>query len=164
VPIGEVTESIFEVLSEQLPRVFGQVSVVVAGRLSDYEIAYSPQRKQYHSSRLLVLLNDLIAKTDYNRALGIIEHDLFLPGLNFVFGEARMNGPVCVISTARLRSNNDGVFRERLAKEAVHELGHSYGLDHCDTHSCVMFFSNSIEDTDKKSWHFCSDCRSKLEP
>jgi len=49
-----------------------------------------------------------------------------------------------------------------VATEAVHELGHAFGLQHCGNPECVMFFSNSIMDTDRKGWHLCQQCRARL--
>jgi archaemetzincin len=36
-------------------------------------------------------------------------------------------------------------FGQRLVKEAVHELGHAFGLNHCENIECVMHFSNSLQ-------------------
>jgi len=58
----------------------------------------------------------------------------------------------------RLRAEGNGageLFARRAATEAVHELGHSYGLAHCDDRGCVMWFSNSLAETDRKGPRFC---------
>jgi archaemetzincin len=87
--------------------------------------------------------------------------DLFVPGLNFVFGLAV--GNTAVISLARLRSEkNEYVFRERALKEAIHELSHTFGFQHCPDIKCVMHFSNCLEDTDIKGPDFCRVCSAKV--
>jgi len=98
--------------------------------------------------------------------LGVASFDLYVPGMNFVFGEARLLGRVSVISTYRLKpllSDDYILFQERVVKEAVHEIGHMLGMRHCTDHSCVMYFSESIIDTDRKSSEFCRNCRSELK-
>jgi archaemetzincin len=45
----------------------------------------------------------------------------------------------------------------------VHELGHVFGLEHCPDPECVMHFSNSLLDTDRKSTSFCSQCRARWQ-
>lgn len=54
------------------------------------------------------------------------------------------------------------LFKERLIKEALHELGHAFGLPHCDNKRCVMVFSNSIKDVDFKGAKFCEGCATVL--
>jgi archaemetzincin len=97
--------------------------------------------------------------------LGVAAFDLYVPGMNFVFGEARCPGHVAVISTRRLKPTpqNQRLFRDRVLKEAVHEIGHTLGLKHCPDTLCVMHFSEHIGDTDRKSAAFCKDCRSDLK-
>jgi len=97
--------------------------------------------------------------------LGVAALDLYVPGMNFVFGEARCPGQVAVISTRRLKPTprNQRLFRERVLKEAVHEIGHTLGLKHCPNSACVMHFSEQIGDTDKKSATFCVECQSSLK-
>jgi archaemetzincin len=58
---------------------------------------------------------------------------------------------------------NLSVFYQRIVKEAVHELGHAFGLNHCRNIKCVMHFSNSLSDTDIKTSHLCNVCKGHLE-
>jgi archaemetzincin len=87
----------------------------------------------------------------------VIDGDAFAPGLNYVFGQARLPGRVAFIALARLRDSfrgrpeNDVRFRERAVKVAVHELGHTFGFVHCDRTTCVMHFANSFLDVDRQS-------------
>jgi archaemetzincin len=133
--------------------------------LPDPSEAYDSLRRQYHSTRLLVLLEQHLPTVPADRLLGVTAHDLFVPGMNFVFGEARCPGKVAVISTKRLRASprNRDLFRERVLKESVHEIGHTQGLKHCSDPLCVMHFSEHIGDTDRKSSTFCKKCHSDLE-
>lgn len=129
--------------------------------------AYRAGRRQYLA---VALIQALAAQRpgEYLRYLGITEVDLYAPGLNFVFGQALMGGRYCVISIGRLRPSfyglppDEDLFRGRVVKEAVHELGHTFGLEHCPDPGCVMRFSNSLADTDRKGGDFCASCRGAL--
>jgi archaemetzincin len=120
--------------------------------------AYAAARGQYRAESLLALLGG------YSRhVLGVTHRDLYAGGLNFVFGIASPGG-ACVVSTARLTAGADEeLFRARLVKEAVHELGHTLGLEHCPDRSCVMHFSNSLADTDRKGEAYCRRCAARLK-
>jgi len=105
---------------------------------------------------------------EVDSVLGVTTRDLYVPGLNFVFGEAHCPGKIAAISLFRLnpkfygQSADNQLFYERAVKEAVHEVGHMLGLLHCRNSSCVMFFSNSILDTDRKKSTFCEKCSTSI--
>lgn len=128
---------------------------------------FNVRRHQYNSTRLLKILETLKPEI-YDALLGVIDQDLYVPELNFVFGEADMIARVAVIGLPRLRQEFYGfdpdpeLFLERAAKEAIHEIGHVKGLGHCRDPHCVMHFSNRLEETDIKQARFCADCGSKL--
>jgi archaemetzincin len=73
-----------------------------------------------------------------------------------------------VISAARLREEFYGMpadrdkLQDRLLKEAVHEVGHTLGLGHCDDWQCVMVSSHRVERLDLKGAEFCERCRKRL--
>lgn len=87
--------------------------------------------------------------------------DLFVPSLNFVFGLASAEMGVAIVSWCRLRDAVE-TFAARIAKETVHEVGHLAGLGHCADKSCVMWFSNTLSETDRKGTRFCSMCERRL--
>lgn len=134
------------------------------------EEAFDATRKQYRSDVILGKVDEHAGKQRAPaRILGIVDADIFVPSLNFVFGEAKCPGRAALISLYRLRPEFHGgkpdgeLFVERIEKEAVHELGHTFGLEHCSNPFCVMHFSNSIFDTDRKQSLFCSKCQRKIE-
>jgi archaemetzincin len=99
-----------------------------------------------------------------DRVLAVTNCDLYTDSLNFIFGLADAHQGSAVISFFRLRANADEeTFHCRAVKEAVHELGHTWGLSHCPNPRCVMRFSNSLEDTDRKETEWCGSCERKLE-
>ncbi len=126
--------------------------------------AYDPRRDQHASGEILKWLLPLAPEG--GKVLGVTDRDLFIPILTYVFGEAQLGGAAAVISTARL-GDELGVFgpkvvRERLCKEAVHELGHCFGLRHCQTAGCVMARSPAVREVDEKGMGLCADCRGSI--
>jgi len=129
----------------------------------DISFAEDAGRHQYHSTAILQRLER--ANDPDARILGVTSLDLYVPVLTFVFGEAQLDGNCAIVSTARLREEFYGMprqeelARERLAKEAVHELGHTFGLRHCADWRCVMASSHAVERLDVKTAEFCKSCR-----
>ncbi len=164
VPIGKVKDTVLKGLAPPLAEILGQ-EAEVAGTLLLPEDGWSRSRRQYLASALLALV-PVPARGD--RALGIVDADLYAPGLNFVFGITDTEGRRALISLARLRPefycspSDDALFLQRAVKEAIHELGHTYGLGHCRDPWCTMFFSNTLHDTGVKGPGFCAACREKV--
>lgn len=131
-----------------------------AGRPED---TFDARRNQHSTARMLAWL--VAHGPGQGKVLGITDVDLFIPILTFVFGEAQLGGGAAVVSTARLldpASRDRRVLVERLAKEAVHELGHAMGLKHCAEQACAMSRSASVREVDLKSGELCRDCRVRL--
>lgn len=119
--------------------------------------AYNAKRLQYNASKLLNYLINIMSRVGSNEdvvSLWIIRDDLYVAGMNFVFGVAHP-GNAAVLSTHRLDS------LDLINKEAIHEIGHVFGLQHC-TNECVMQFSNSVNEAKAKPATLCERCRSLL--
>jgi archaemetzincin len=163
---GDARRMGLEFLLRRLEGVFC-LEVRWAGNLPLPVRAYRRFQGQYLAFAFLEALEGFPGP--YRRILGVTEVDLYVPGLNFVFGLARQGGRCCVVSVARLRPafyglpHDEVVFRSRVVKEAVHELGHTFCLSHCPNPQCVMHFSNCLADTDRKSEGFCPKCRRALD-
>jgi len=130
--------------------------------------AYDNSRGQFNSTKIISLLSDRFK--DFNgKVVGVISVDLFIPVLTYVFGEAQLGGKVSVVSTFRLNEiayglpENKKLTQERLIKEVLHELGHNFGLLHCEDYLCVMHSSSTVEEVDLKSDRFCRNCKHKVD-
>ena len=166
VAVGKVDGRILEALVESVGRIF-EKEVCMGRPLHSPNYAYNGKRKQYFSTAVMLKLKE-VERGIGDRVLGVTEHDLYVPSLNFVFGEADLESRVAVISLRRLSQEFYGLsedmdrLKERAIKEAVHELGHTYGLGHCSNPLCVMHFSNSLLDTDIKKASLCPQCEKRL--
>lgn len=161
---GPSDTALLETLRTSVEREYGIPAVAVgeAGRPPE---GWDPRRRQWSSSRILAWLGER-AGAGRRRLLAVTDVDLFIPILTFVFGEAQLGGRAAVVSTARLGSGpvvtDRRLLVERLVKEGVHELGHTFGLIHCHDARCVMARSAGLLGVDGKGGSLCPPCRARL--
>jgi archaemetzincin len=154
--------NMLESLAATLARIFRTPCRIQPSAL-DIGFARDEKRGQYHSTAILQKLER--EGGPHSVQLGVTACDLYVPVLTFVFGEAQLEGTCAVVSTARLDDEFYGLPRSmellkaRLVKEAVHEIGHTFGLRHCDDWRCVMTSSHGVERLDVKGVEFCKNCR-----
>ncbi len=166
-PIRYNDAAILGKVSEAVQEEF-QRPVMFANHAIDIQFAYDERRDQYHSSKILLALQQ-IPHDGHDKVIAITSHDLFIPILTFVFGEAQLDGPAAVVSSHRLRPEYYGLppdpalLQQRLIKETIHELGHTFGLHHCHNIGCVLNASTYVEEIELKSQHFCWECRGMLQ-
>ncbi len=167
-PIGKIDDGLLKTLRPAVEAAFRVPCKVLPAGL-DPEFAFHGERQQYHSSEILQRMQSYLTADSW-RMLGIVSVDLYIPILTFVFGEAQMGGPCAVVSAHRLRQEFYGLppdpelFRQRVIKEAVHELGHTLHLTHCDDYRCAMAPSHAVEWIDLKETMLCPSCQAVATP
>jgi archaemetzincin len=125
--------------------------------------AFEPKRNQYYAKKIIEKMV-MELPVDCEKLIGITDIDLCTPVLTFVYGEAQLGGKVAVVSMRRLRQSfyslpeDNALLTKRLAKVIIHELGHCYGLVHCNDTRCAMYLSNNIVSIDNKKGNFCFRC------
>jgi archaemetzincin len=165
-PIGEISPELAEVVARGVESAFG-LATETWPVLEDISFALDQNRQQYHST---LILGQLAASIPGHclRILAITQVDLFIPILTHVYGEAQLGGAASIISTYRLNESGSTLnisprFIERIVKEAIHELGHTFNLRHCPEHTCIMHYCRNEEDVDRKSDALCRYCRVMVE-
>jgi len=166
--VGDIDTELCRSVADSLSGIFNARCELLP-QVLDPTFAYHGERLQYHSSELLHRMHCTV-HSDTWRLLGLTSVDLYIPILTFVFGEAEMGGPCALASAYRLRPDVYGmpsdpqVLGGRLLKEAVHELGHTLGLTHCEDYHCAMASSHSVERIDLKEANLCDHCRQQVAP
>ncbi|MDJ0783721.1 MAG: archaemetzincin family Zn-dependent metalloprotease [Desulfosarcinaceae bacterium] len=161
-PIGGFAPDLLGAVADMVARIFG-LDVRTAPLIDEIGFAYDTERKQYHSTAILDHLS-AAAPADCFKVLAVTREDLFIPILTHVYGEAQLGGSCCVVSTQRLgeglsKVTDRSAYLERVAKEAAHELGHTFDLRHCRDASCLMHYCRNVSDVDRKRADLCRYCQ-----
>ncbi len=168
VPLGIADPGLLSALCEGIARSLPlQCQIGDAGRLPAE--ALDTKRGQYHATRILAYLD--ASHRNAFRLLGVTNEDLFTPIMRYLFGEAMLPGKAALVSTYRLGNalpqsqhpNDYAVFVDRVVKEGIHELGHTFGLTHCQEPRCVMAASLDMTRIDAKSAQLCDYCSLMLK-
>jgi archaemetzincin len=168
VPLNISDKDLMSAIAAEITRIFSFQCRVGAIERLPAELL-DEKREQYHATRIL----EYLAASDRTsfRILGVTNLDIFTPILRYVFGEAMLEGRAALVSTYRLSiappgddfPSNRSVFVNRVLKECIHEIGHTFGLTHCDDPTCVMTASLDMTHIDAKSTQLCYYCRIMLK-
>lgn len=165
-PIENIDACNYQLLGQEIRRTF-DFQTEIKSLLQNVNFAYDLTRDQYHSTVILEKLASTLPSQAI-KVVAITNEDLFIPILTHVYGEAQIAGKACIISTFRLQegislANIAKEFENRIIKEVLHELGHTFNLRHCNDKACIMHYCRSIKDVDRKSDQLCRYCKILLE-
>jgi len=165
-PIDNIGACNYQLLGQEIRRTF-DFQTEIKSLLQNVNFAYDLTRDQYHSTVILEKLASTLPSQAI-KVIAITNEDLFIPILTHVYGEAQIAGKACIVSTFRLQegislANIAKEFENRIVKEVLHELGHTFNLRHCNDKACIMHYCRSIKDVDRKSDQLCRYCKILLE-
>ncbi len=122
--------------------------------------AWYPPRNRYRADSLIDFLKKRTANG--HTTIGLTNKDISTTKGNAkdwgVMGLGYCPGNACIASTFRLSKKETNV---QLFKVAIHELGHTFGLPHCDVKSCFMRDAEGGNPTNEEK-EFCKKCKSYL--
>ena len=128
IPIYELPTGLISWLADQLIELL--VFDVYNGEMtSTPEKSYAPDHQQHNGSMFIETLRGFPSSSQ--QVLGVINEVCYTPGLNFIFNQAAFGGNEAFIALPRLEQSFFGLpedldlYRQRVIKEAVHELGHT---------------------------------------
>jgi len=161
-PTETIDAEIYTLIGQNIQQTFGY-QTEIKPLLHNVNFAFNPLRSQYHSTLILEKLAGMVSSPT-TKILAITNVDLFIPILTHVYGEAQLGGTACIVSTYRLKEdlsvmNIQQGFADRIIKESIHELGHTFNLRHCRDTICIMHYCRSVKDVDRKSAQLCRYCK-----
>jgi archaemetzincin len=166
ISFGYFEKSLLDQLAVSVGREFRTTLNMREGHV-DLSEFYDPGRRQYDGNKLLKYVASTPVPEDC-KTLGLFNVDLFIPILTYIFGQAFLGGRTGIASLYRLNNEcygmpaDDNLLIDRFRKEVIHELGHSFGLIHCNHSNCVMKSSTYVEDIDQKEHSLCPACRHEI--
>jgi archaemetzincin len=157
-PFSDMAIAETQYVFNEIKKVYPNVSL--KNPISLPQSAFFPLRNRYRADSLIRFLNTNTPNEQVT--IGLTSKDMSttkdsvadwgVMGLGFCPGKA------CIASTFRLSKTEKLM---QLFKVAIHELGHTQGLPHCEVKSCFMRDAEGRNPTNEEK-DFCNDCKNYL--
>jgi len=164
-PLGRFNQELAKYIVTEIERVYPFCQVEILPVKAIPQSAYYPSRNRWRAEKLLVSLTAEMPR-GYRKVIGVLEDDISTTKGEHLdwglFGLADIGGKSCVMSVFRLKKSgtSEKLYHERVAKVAIHELGHTLGLAHCENPLCIMTDAKGLIKTfDHAHCLPCKECR-----
>lgn len=167
-PLGEVPADLPILLKKEIEAFyFSKVEILPAIDFPDS--TYYPPRKRYRADKTIAFLRSV--KPDrFDKILGVTEKDISTTKGEFkdygIMGLAYRPGRSGIVSTFRCKRNvSKKIATERMIKNTLHELGHNFGLYHCNfSPTCLMNDAKgTVKSVDKEKKELCVKCQMQIK-
>lgn len=133
-PFFNFPDEISNYIEQNLRGVFKKVKL--NSPVSFSKNAFYAPRNRYKADSIIKELSKVTTNTQIT--IGLTTKDISTTKNNFVdwgvMGLGYQPGSASVVSSYRIRSS----MKESIYKLVLHELGHNYGLRHCENNNCYM--------------------------
>ncbi len=154
-PLERINRTKIEKIHNSLSFVFD--SVVIRNPLTVPRQFFYHERKRYRADSIIRWLRTMASNNE--TIIGVTEFDISTTKGKFadygVMGLGFLTGKACIISDYRLKN------KSRLPIIAIHETGHTFGLEHCNVSGCYMMDAEGKDHT-KNLKYFCIKCKNIL--
>ncbi|HUM50331.1 MAG TPA: archaemetzincin [Chitinophagales bacterium] len=142
-----------------------QFNVIILPNITLPKQAFYKPRNRYRADTIIRFLRDN-KPNQFQYIIGFTANDISATKNEYpdfgIMGLGFVPGPSCVVSTYRLKTSDDNLLKERIAKVVLHEIGHNLGLPHC-TNYCFMHAAEaSIKQVDAEPLDLCKECKKNI--
>ena len=165
VPFSDVNRDLIAELKSSLQKQLTADIFILSSTRLPTNAFYKP-RQRYIADSLLEFLKRINEKK-FEKILGVTKKDIATRKGKIenwgILGLGSCPGEACVISSFRAGKNkvSNKIFLRRMSALALHELGHTYGLEHCSTTTCLMKDANGKMNLDDGNT-YCKKCKDYL--
>jgi archaemetzincin len=188
--LNDISRTVLRHLARNLSQIF-ETDVKVSRTIIIPSMLFNEEKRKYEGRKLLKFLTENMTLGEVKGInLALFDRDIYTGSADYVFGVASPFPKIGIVSLLRLHPHFEEdyfagglkkrkagkfpllvrrlsgaektVYYERILKEAIHSIGHSMGLIHCDHSQCIMYPSGKVSDVDNKTTSFCKTCRSQL--
>lgn len=175
-PYGNFSNQEVAIATKVLDSFFDLNITVVPAKKLDPRAFVNIKKPRYRADSIIKFQKEYIKDGSFDYILGLTNKDISTTIKEKthvdpiyqdwgILGLARLNGNTCVISTNRMKKQEQPKkFGLRFKKVVVHEFGHNLNLPHCPNKSCVMTSAvEKLSNIDQAKLQFCKKCQLEMK-